>query len=125
MVKESSAQGARRRRFYEYPKDQEFLWPELGRIFGRTGSLDLGDEDRILTAKRSRPRLLEEACSPRARRQHRLDLRIGFPALDGGPASSSTTSGREVLGAPTAGEEIRGAARRRSSAQGARGELLR
>ena len=75
--------------FYEYPKEgKKFLWPELGRIFGRSGvAWDLEEmKDRILYRQAiETARCLEEGVLATA---HDANIGsifgIGFPAWTGG-----------------------------------------
>jgi len=75
--------------FYEYPKDgRKFLWPELGRIFGRTGvTFDFEEmKDRILYRQAiETARCLDEGVLTTV---HDANIGsifgIGFPAWTGG-----------------------------------------
>ncbi len=90
MVKELKRPGrAAGGGFYEYPKDaKKFLWPELGRIFGRDGvAWDLEEmKDRILYRQAiEAARCMEEGVLTTA---HDANIGsifgIGFPAWTGG-----------------------------------------
>ena len=90
MVKELKRPGrAAGGGFYEYPKDgKKFLWPELGRIFGRSGvKWDIEElKDRILYRQAiETARCLEEGVLTTA---HDANIGsifgIGFPAWTGG-----------------------------------------
>jgi 3-hydroxyacyl-CoA dehydrogenase / enoyl-CoA hydratase / 3-hydroxybutyryl-CoA epimerase len=75
--------------FYEYPKDgKKFLWPELGRVFGRKGAkFDIEDmKDRILYRQAiETARCLEEGVLTTAHDGNIGSIYgIGFPAWTGG-----------------------------------------
>jgi 3-hydroxyacyl-CoA dehydrogenase/enoyl-CoA hydratase/3-hydroxybutyryl-CoA epimerase len=90
MVKELKRPGrAAGGGFYEYPKDgRKFLWPELGRIFGRDGAAwDLEEmKDRILYRQAiETARCLEEGVLTTAHDANIGSIYgIGFPAWTGG-----------------------------------------
>jgi 3-hydroxyacyl-CoA dehydrogenase / enoyl-CoA hydratase / 3-hydroxybutyryl-CoA epimerase len=90
MVKEFNRPGrAAGGGFYEYPKDgKKYLWPELGRIFGRRGvTFDIGEmKDRILYRQAiETARCLEEGVLAAVHDGNIGSIfGIGFPAWTGG-----------------------------------------
>jgi len=90
MVKELNRPGrAAGGGFYEYPKDgKKYLWPELGRVFGRNGvNFDIGEmKDRILYRQAiETARCLEEGVLATAHDANIGSIYgIGFPAWTGG-----------------------------------------
>jgi 3-hydroxyacyl-CoA dehydrogenase/enoyl-CoA hydratase/3-hydroxybutyryl-CoA epimerase len=101
MVKELKRPGrAAGGGFYEYPKEgRKYLWPELGRIFGKSGAeWDLQElKDRILYRQAiETARCMEEGVLTSA---HDANIGsifgIGFPAWTGGAMQFIESVGRE------------------------------